>query len=759
MGGGGGGGQQSPAPTQSTSYSTNVPEYARPYVENMLQSAQKQVYNDDMTSFRPYNPYSSNVNDYFAGFSPLQQSAQQSAYYMQTPEQYGAATGLAAVSGLGALGAGQQYNQNVTDPARMQSFMSPYQQGVTDVAKNAAVREAQIAQNTQNLGAARQGTYGGARQALMQGERERNLLSNLSNIQAQGSQAAYDRALQSQQFGSTLGMQGYGQAGQAASTLGGLGAAQLGAQKDIINLQNTMGREQQALEQSKINQAIQDYAIQQQYPMMQLGFLSNMIRGLPMQSQTTQLYQAQPSALQQGIGLAGAGASLFGGKAEGGEIKELAEGGITGYKYGGAIPEPKLESMADSLSVAQLQQRIKDPALTPGERQVFQEALAAKQNTAARSSGIAAAGGDMFNTMGYAGGGILAFAEGDVVEDKERSAFQQDLIDMFGYSGAREGRPEVPEYMKKIGAYFTKPREKTTLTPAQLDAIAAKQGVFAEGSPALSEGMPVPGLTTKAAPAGPSAGATGSKAPSAAGSEVSGIGNILAGLRKEGPQGELGADYLKRLQDLESGADKRLSRADKLAMAKGFLKFGSTPAPGGIGQAAVAGLGEYTEGYSKALESDEKFRMENAKLQSDIQNLRRAEERGDVKLAAELQEKIADRANRLQTANISAAASGRAGVREDAYVKQLMAQGMSLEQALQAVKGAGKAESNDIARAKAALAQINEELLLLKKDDPRRAALMAQRDQITKALTSGGSMQTASGGVPKDIQGILNRYQ
>ena len=52
----------------------------------------------------------------------------------------------------------------------------------------------------------------------------------------------------------------------------------------------------------------------------------------------------------------------------------MAEGGIADYKYGGAIPEPKLESMADSLSVAQLQERIKDPALTPGERQVFQEA-------------------------------------------------------------------------------------------------------------------------------------------------------------------------------------------------------------------------------------------------------------------------------------------------------------------------------------------------------------------------------------------------
>jgi hypothetical protein len=754
----GGGGSGSSGPTQTTAYNTNIPEYARPYVENMLQSAQTQVYNDDMTGFRPYQPYSSDVNNYFAGFSPLQQSAQQAAYNMQVPGQYGAATGLAGVSGLGALGvseqaagAGQQYAYGATDPRTTQAYMSPYMQNVVDFQKQSALRDYQVAQPMRQAQAVGAGAFGGSRQAIVDSEAQRNLNSQLQGITATGTQKAFEDAQRQQQFGAQLGLQGYntalqglGQAGQAASTLGQLGTAQLGAEQSIANLQNTMGGQQQALEQRKIDQAIQDYAIQQQYPMMQLGFMSNMLRGLPMQAQTTQLYQAQPSVLQQGAGLIGAGASLFGGKAEGGVIK-MAEGGIAGYKYGGAIPEAKLAGMADNLSVPQLVERLKDPALTQGEREVFQEALTAKQNTAARSSGIAAAGGGMFDTMGYAGGGILAFAEGDVVEDKERSAFQQDLIDTFGYSGAREGRPEVPEYMKKIGAYFTKPREKTTLTPAQLDAIAAKQGVFAEGSPALSEGMPVPAPTAKAAPAGPSAGATGSKGSSGAGSDASGIGGILAGLRKEGPKGELGADYLDKLKALETGADNRLSKADRIAMAKGFLKFGSTAAPGGIGQAAVAGLGEYTEGYSKALESDEKFRMENAKLQSDIQNLRRAEERGDVKLAAELQEKIADRANRLQTAQISASSANSARAQDAAYVKQLMAQGMSLEQALQAVKGAGKAESNDIARTKAALAQINEELLLLKKDDPRRAALMAQRDQITRALASGGSMQTAGG--------------
>jgi hypothetical protein len=114
--------------------------------------------------------------------------------------------------------------------------MSPYQQAVTDVAKNAAIREAQIAGQQANLGAARQGTYGGARQTLAGTERERNLLANLSNIQAQGSQQAYDRALAQQQFGANLGLQGIQTGLQGIQTgmqgvgqgLQGVGAQQAG---------------------------------------------------------------------------------------------------------------------------------------------------------------------------------------------------------------------------------------------------------------------------------------------------------------------------------------------------------------------------------------------------------------------------------------------------------------------------------------------------------------------------------------------------
>ena len=324
---GGGSGGGSPGPTTATSYQTNVPEYARPYVENMLQSAQAQIYNDDMTTFRPYKPYSTDVNQYFAGFSPMQQQAQQAAAQLQVPGQIAAGTGLTGMGGIGALGAGQQYAAGVTSPSTVQSYMSPYQQAVTDVAKTAAVREAKMADTANRLAAARQGTYGGARETLGRLERERNLMSNLSNIQAQGSQAAYDRAIQSQQFGANLGLQGYGQAIGAGAGLGQLGTQQLAAQQGVIGTQAQMGGQQQQLEQQKINQAIQDYATAQQYPFMQLGILNAMLRGLPLQQATTQQYQAAPSITSQiaGLGTAGVGAYGLGRAAgifkEGGQVE------------------------------------------------------------------------------------------------------------------------------------------------------------------------------------------------------------------------------------------------------------------------------------------------------------------------------------------------------------------------------------------------------------------------------------------------------
>jgi hypothetical protein len=229
------------------------------------------------------------------------------------------------------------------------------------------------------------------------------------------------------------GLAGLGQGIQAGSALGSLGGQQLGAQQNIINAQSTMGAQQQAMEQQKINQAIQDFATQQQYPFMQLGMLNNLLRGLPMQSMSTQQYQAAPSMLTQGLGAAGtlAGAYKAFGAKEGGAIKGLKTGGaVAKYAVGGNASSEVVNSVRGKLAQmdeAQLQQVMKTSS-SQEVRQMAAEVLMEKKMAmqAERqapqvpiSEGIAALPAPAMDQM--AGGGIVAFAgpDGSQVEDEE----------------------------------------------------------------------------------------------------------------------------------------------------------------------------------------------------------------------------------------------------------------------------------------------------------------------------------------------------
>lgn len=334
FGGGGGGG-----PTTTQSNTSNVPEYAKPYVENMLGSAQKQIYNDDMTTFRPYQAYSSNPNDYVAGYSPLQQSAQQGAANLQTPSSFGQATNMAGMSGLGALGTtrgagmygamgaqqGLGFGQQAQDPNAVQGYMNPYLQASLNPQLAEIQRQYDITGTQEQSQAAKQGAFGGSREALMAAENARNKNLAMNQVIGQGYNTAFNNAQQQMAQAAQLGMQGaglglqgigaqqagYNQLGQAGTNLSNIGNQQLAAQQGIIETQNKIGAQMQAQEQQKINQQIQDYATQQQYPFMQLGIMNSLLRGLPLQSTTTQSYQAQPALGQQalGLGLGALGAS------------------------------------------------------------------------------------------------------------------------------------------------------------------------------------------------------------------------------------------------------------------------------------------------------------------------------------------------------------------------------------------------------------------------------------------------------------------
>lgn len=304
MGKGGG----SSAPTQQNVTTTNLPPYAEPFFRNIMDRAQG-------LSYQQYVPYQ---NERTAYFTPGQQKTQQEVMGMRDPSQIYDASNIAYNAANYQPG---QFGPETFTSGIAEQYMSPYMQNVVDVHKREALRDAQIAQLGQNLGAARQGTLGGARQALLTGERERGLRTQLGDIQAAGSEKAFaqaqqqferDRAAktqaqqmgeQSRQFGAQQGLAG-------AQTLGGLGGAQQEAQLRRLQAQGAVGAEQRGYQQQLLDQAYADFLRQRDYPMEQLGYFSNFMRGIPVGLSSTQTtYAAPPSAASQ---LAGAGLGALG---------------------------------------------------------------------------------------------------------------------------------------------------------------------------------------------------------------------------------------------------------------------------------------------------------------------------------------------------------------------------------------------------------------------------------------------------------------
>ena len=433
--GGGGGG----TPSNQTVTQTSVPEYARPYVEDTLGRAQA------LTSQSTFQPY---AVQRIAGFTPMQvqgfervagqQVAPQitdasniaygvgqaglgvqktAAQLQQEAQRYGgiasgygaAATGMvpqaqqygaqgaaygAQGAGIGALGvqqaqqgfgAGQAYQQMATDPSQIQAYMSPYMQNVVEQQQKDARRQSEIERQGIQAQAVKQGAFGGSRSAIVEAERQKNLEDRLAQIQATGSQSAFDKAQQAQQFGSTLGLQGLqagyqglqtgmagtaqgiqgqqaglaglgeagrmyglgmqgaglgmqgvqgavgagqygiaglGAAGQAAATLGQLGQTQFGQETGITEAMMRAGLQQQQLQQQGLDVAYQNYLANQQYPYQQLAFMQGMYSGLPLSQQTQSAY-SNPSLTSQiaGLGTAGIGAYKLYNMKEGGQVR------------------------------------------------------------------------------------------------------------------------------------------------------------------------------------------------------------------------------------------------------------------------------------------------------------------------------------------------------------------------------------------------------------------------------------------------------
>lgn len=352
----GGGGSQ-----QSTTYTSNLPAYAEPYVTDVMGRAQE-------ASMLPYTPYG---GERTAGFSPEQTQAQGMIGGMAEMGdplgvRYGQQIGVDTANTL----RGYQYNPmgfstgpgvtagqvgdlaSSADSDLVNRYMNPFTELVVDREKAGAARDYGIAQQTRNAKAAQAGAFGGSRQAVMEAEAERGLLSNMNNIEAKGLRDAYDRAQQyisgdrsaylqgagldinsklqadlanqnsfmdaqrnteaSRQFGAQSGLQAMQQLGSLGDSMANQGATAQKLAMDRINALNATGAQRQAIEQAKLDQSYQQFATARDYEQNMINWYNSVLRGTPIGvDQTVYNTPSQPSFASQligiGTGIAGLG--------------------------------------------------------------------------------------------------------------------------------------------------------------------------------------------------------------------------------------------------------------------------------------------------------------------------------------------------------------------------------------------------------------------------------------------------------------------
>jgi len=353
---GGGGGH-----TTSTTTSTNLPEYAKPFYEELLKQTGKQTYRTDsagnVTGIKEFVPYS---GERVAGFTPDQLAVQSEVAGMGTPvgfdtaaSQLGTVGSVAGTATAAGLGGALSYRPEAITPsdvtagtfgtAEAAKYMDPYTQSVVDVQKREAQRLADMQSNRAAMGSIGRGTFGGGREALMMGERDRATQDLLNKIQAEGGTRAFEQAQKAFQFdqstsldaqkamqaaglkagelgqqasqyqaalGKDIGLAGLATGLEGAKATGALSATEQMANLERLKAQAASGAEKQAIGQEMLNIEYQQFKEAEDFQRKLLEYQSNILRGNAGALGSTQVqYAPGPSMATQigGLGLAGLG--------------------------------------------------------------------------------------------------------------------------------------------------------------------------------------------------------------------------------------------------------------------------------------------------------------------------------------------------------------------------------------------------------------------------------------------------------------------
>jgi len=223
--------------------------------------------------------------------------------------------------GIGALGTAQEYTAGAGyTPTGYQEFMDPYTEDVIartqqDIADKGTQQQMQA--QAQAVGS---GAFGGSRQAVLQGQIAGDVMEQQARTGAQLRSAGFQQAQQAAQQAAQQQLRQAQLTGQLGQTIGALGTqtaglGQLGQQMGVQDVNTLLGigglQQQQGQKQLDIDRA--NALAEQALPYQQVGFMSDIFRGVPALQQTYSTTRSPaPSTSSQLLGLAQAGIGAYG---------------------------------------------------------------------------------------------------------------------------------------------------------------------------------------------------------------------------------------------------------------------------------------------------------------------------------------------------------------------------------------------------------------------------------------------------------------
>ena len=197
------------------------------------------------------------------------------------------------------------------DPTSYEKFMDPYMEDVIARTQQDIADKGRQQQNQAQASAVGSGAFGGSRQAVLQGQIAADTMDQQARTGAQLRSAGFQQAQNLAQQQANQQLRQAQLAGQLGVSQAGLG--QLGQQMGVqdINTLLGIGGLQQQQDQRALDVARANTLAEQALPYQQIGFMSDIFRGVPALQQTFSTQSRpgpSPTSQALGLGIAGLGA-------------------------------------------------------------------------------------------------------------------------------------------------------------------------------------------------------------------------------------------------------------------------------------------------------------------------------------------------------------------------------------------------------------------------------------------------------------------